>query len=67
MDSFDDEPTDETARYSVLGIRIADEQRNKIKEAAKLEDRTESSFARFHLTRAAESVIAANQPQTSEP
>ena len=47
-----------------LGIRVPDDLREKIRTAAKLEDRTESSFARFHLSRAADAVLredASNQ------
>jgi uncharacterized protein (DUF1778 family) len=40
-----------------LGIRVPDDLREKIRAAAKLEDRTESSFARFHLSRAADVIL----------
>lgn len=60
--SADEDTTDDaTTVFSVLGIRIPEEQRAKIREAAKIEDRTESSFARYHLSKAADAVIAANQ------
>lgn len=42
---------------STLGIRVPDELRAKIREAARLEGRTESSFARFYLVKAADAVI----------
>jgi len=51
----DDTPTTET----VLAVRIPADQREKIKTAAKIEERTESAFARFHLIPIAEEVIAA--------
>lgn len=40
-----------------LGIRVPDDLREKIRAASKAEDRTESSFARFHLSRAADAVL----------
>lgn len=43
---------------STLGIRIPEDLRAKIREAARLEARTESSFARYYLSRAADVVIA---------
>jgi uncharacterized protein (DUF1778 family) len=50
--------TENDPSITTLGIRIPEELRTKIREAAKLEDRTESSFARYYLSRAADSVIA---------
>ena len=59
----DDTPED-TNETTTLGIRVPDELRSKIREAAKLEQRTESSFARFYLSRAADAVLSETQ---SEP
>ena len=50
--------TENDPNITTLGIRIPEELRAKIREAAKLEDRTESSFARYYLSRAADVVIA---------
>jgi uncharacterized protein (DUF1778 family) len=50
--------TENDPSITTLGIRIPEELRAKIREAAKLEDRTESSFARYYLSRAADVVIA---------
>jgi uncharacterized protein (DUF1778 family) len=56
-------PDDEDeATITTLGIRIPDEIRSKIKEAAKIEGRTESGFARFYLSKAADAVIAESDP-----
>jgi uncharacterized protein (DUF1778 family) len=65
MDEFETE--DDAVKYSVLGIRMPEEQREKIREAAKLEERSEAGFARYHLTRIAETVIAESQAQAAEP
>jgi uncharacterized protein (DUF1778 family) len=63
-------PNDETENdpnITTLGIRIPEELRAKIREAAKLEDRTESSFARYYLSRAADAVITAElEPGAAE-
>jgi uncharacterized protein (DUF1778 family) len=55
----DDEatPTTENTEATILGIRIPEELRGKIKEAAAREERTESSFARYYLGRAADEVL----------
>ena len=45
---------------TTLGIRIPDDLRAKIREAARLEERTESSFARYYLSKAADLVLAEN-------
>ena len=50
-----------TPNETVLAVRIPDDQREKIRQAAKIEERTESGFARFHLLRAAEAVLAATE------
>jgi hypothetical protein len=59
-----DAESDDTTGVSTLGIRIPEELRAKIREAARLEERTESSFARFYLGRAADAVLASLE---SEP
>lgn len=47
---------------TILAVRIPADQREKIKTASLIEERTESGFARYHLTRIAEQVIAESQP-----
>lgn len=56
------ETTDE--QMTVLAIRIPSELRERIKAAAAREHRTESSFGRFYLERAADAALAV---ETSEP
>jgi len=56
-----DEPT---TTETVLAVRIPADQREKIKQAAKIEERTESAFARFHLIPIAEDVIAKAEGET---
>jgi uncharacterized protein (DUF1778 family) len=51
-----DDEADEVT-MTTLGVRIPEDVRAKIREAAKLEERTESSFARYYLNRAAELVL----------
>jgi uncharacterized protein (DUF1778 family) len=53
-------PTTDNAEATILGIRIPEDLRTRIKEAAAREERTESSFARFYLGRAADEVLSAN-------
>jgi uncharacterized protein (DUF1778 family) len=53
----DDTYTD-TAETTTLGIRIPEDLRAKIREAAKLEERTESGFARYYLNKAADAALA---------
>ena len=48
---------------TVLAVRIPEIQRDKIRQAAKIEQRTESGFARYHLAIAAEEAIAAAQTE----
>lgn len=60
-----EEPQQDSTEFTTLGIRIPDELRAKIREAAKLEDRTESSFARYYLGRAADTVICAAAETTN--
>lgn len=49
----------ETADNTILAVRIPSDLRARIKAAADREDRTESSFARFYLSRAADAAIQA--------
>ncbi len=58
-----DDESAPTTEMTILGIRIHDDLRNKIREAARLEERTESSFARYYLSRAADAVLT--EPQTA--
>ena len=58
--------TESDPSITTLGIRVPEELRAKIREAAKLEDRTESSFARYYLSRAADAVIAAEIQPAAE-
>jgi uncharacterized protein (DUF1778 family) len=58
--------TENDPSITTLGIRVPEELRAKIREAAKLEDRTESSFARYYLSRAADAVIAAEIQPAAE-
>lgn len=50
--------SDETTTESVLAIRMPAELKEKIREAAKKEERTESAFGRYHLAIAADAAIA---------
>jgi hypothetical protein len=61
----DDEPAP-TPEVTILGIRINDDLRTKIREAARLEERTESSFARFYLGRAADAVLSETTNTSAE-
>ena len=49
--------TETTSNTSHLGIRIDNDERAKIKQAAAIEHRTESGFARFYLIKFAEQVL----------
>ena len=49
-------PDDEDAQ-TILAARIPESLRARIKEAAKREERTESSFVRYHLGRIADQVL----------
>jgi len=49
---------------TVFGIRMPDELRAKVREAARIEGRTESNFARFYLTKAADQVITEHTTET---
>jgi predicted DNA-binding protein len=51
----DDAP--QTIAETILAIRIPKELRARIKTAAQRKERTESSFARYYLGRAADEVI----------
>ena len=63
MDTQDAQDTQ--VENTTLGIRIPEDLRAKIREAARLEERTESSFARFHLGRAAEAVLAGAESEAT--
>jgi predicted transcriptional regulator len=47
-------PDDESAQSTILGIRLDAPLREKIKELAAAEGRTESGFVRFYLNRLVE-------------
>ena len=51
--------SNETADNTILAVRIPSDLRARIKAAAEREERTESSFARFYLSRAADAAISA--------
>jgi len=53
-EALDPNDTNET---TLLGIRIPEQLRARIKEAAAREERTESSFARYYLGLAADEVL----------
>jgi len=56
--------TDEnTTTETILAVRIPADQRDKIRQAAKIEERTESAFARFHLIPIAEDIVAKSELQ----
>jgi len=50
----DDEATPTTETTTILGIRLDADFREKLKNLAEADGRTESGFARFHLTRIVE-------------
>ena len=57
--------TDETTTTeTILAVRIPADQRDKIRQAAKIEERTESAFARFHLIPIAEEIVAKSELET---
>ena len=58
-------PDDETPDVSVLGVKMPEDLREKIKLASKLEDRTESSFARYYLSRAADAVLSTKETSST--
>ena len=53
-----DEPT---TTETILAVRIPADQRDKIRQSAKIEERTESAFARFHLIPIAEEIVAKSE------
>lgn len=53
---------DEQEAHTMLGVRIPESLRERIKAAATKEHRTESSFARFYLEKAAEEILGNAQP-----
>jgi hypothetical protein len=58
-------PDDEDTQTTVLAARIPEALRARIREAAKREDRSESSFVRFHLGRIADQIL--NEPKEAAP
>ena len=64
MQNMTEEITDQTE--TILAVRIPEEQREKIRTASKLEERSESGFARYHLIKIAEAVIADTAPLNSD-
>ena len=64
MQNMTEEITDQTE--TILAVRIPEEQREKIRTASKLEERSESGFARYHLIKSAEAVIADTAPLNSD-
>lgn len=57
-----------TTTESVLAIRMDSDLREKIRAAAKAEERTESAFGRFHLSAAADDVLNKNcECQPAQP
>ena len=48
----------------MIGVRIPESLRTRIKAAAEKEHRTESSFARFYLERAADEILAESTTTT---
>jgi uncharacterized protein (DUF1778 family) len=66
MNNEADPETDSTT--TLLGIRVPAALREKIRQAAQIEGRTESGFARFYLGKAAEAALtesADSQPTTA--
>ena len=53
-----DETTDPDTETTILAIQIERGLRQRIKAAAGAEHRTESSFARYYLERAADTALA---------
>lgn len=59
---MENETANDGTANTILAVRIPASLRERIRDAAKREDRTESSFARFYLGKAAE----AAQPADTE-
>ena len=57
--SDDDEPNDNDAAQ--IGVRVSTALKERVKAAAKAEERTESGFTRYHLARAADAVLGGEQ------
>jgi predicted DNA-binding protein len=55
----------ETNEMTILAVRIPTELRERIRDAAKREERTESSFARYYLGKAAEEIETQNAQTTN--
>jgi uncharacterized protein (DUF1778 family) len=56
-------PTEQDT-HTMIGVRIPESLRTRIKAAAEKEHRTESSFARFYLERAADEILAESTTTT---
>ena len=59
--------TENDPSITTLGIRVPEDLRAKIREAAKMEERTESGFARYYLAKAAESILAEKEQPEAKP
>lgn len=55
-----------TTTETILAVRIQADQRDKIKQAAKIEERTESAFARYYLIQIAEHIISKTETTGAE-
>ena len=62
-----DETTDNDTENTILAIQIEKGLRQRIKSAALSEHRTESSFARYYLERAADAALAAIHAEEVAP
>jgi uncharacterized protein (DUF1778 family) len=60
---------DEEAQESqtILAARIPESLRARIREAAKMEERSESAFVRFHLGRIADAALAETASEKETP
>ena len=61
-----DDTTANTESSTLLGVRVPEPLRSKIKAAAAREERTESSFVRFYLGIAADQVLADHEASTAD-
>ena len=57
--SDEDEPNDNDAAQ--IGVRVSTALKERIKTAARAEERTESGFTRYHLAKAADAVLGGEQ------
>lgn len=56
-----DDERDDATDNTILGVRMPTDLRERLKEAARREDRTESSFARYYLSKAADRSLAESE------